>query len=123
MDEKTVTGLFGEIRDDVSDYVKSNLEFAKLEAYEKLSKASANISVAIGLIKLGMLCLGLIFVTLGFFLAELLNSNWKGFGLTTALAILILLILVIAKKSMKKSITNKVISFLMRNDDEESTPA
>lgn len=121
MDEKTVTGLFEEMKGDVSDYVKSNLELAKLEVFEKLSKASANISVTMALVRILTLCLALIFITLGFFLADVLGSNWQGFAISTAGAILILLILFFLRKSLKRSITNSVVSFLMRNDDEELT--
>ena len=71
MDGKTVTKLFEDMRGDIASYVKSNIEIAKLEAFEKLSKASAQATVTMVTIKLIALLLALLFITIGFLLGHL----------------------------------------------------
>lgn len=119
MDKKTVTGLFEDMRGDIALYVKSNVEIAKLEAFEKLSKASAQATVTILTIKLIALFLALLFVTIGFLLGHLLDSLWLGFALSTTGALLMLLIFLLLRNKLKSNITNKSIRFLMRNDDDK----
>ncbi len=119
MEEKTVTSLFEEMKNDVANFVVNTIEIGKLEGYEKISKASATISFLIILLFFVFLCLGLAFFTLGFYLSEVFDSFWKGFGATTGGLLLIVVILVLIKTSVKKAITNSVISFLLRKEDDD----
>lgn len=119
MDEKTVTSLFEDMKSDISSYVKSNIEIVKLETFEKTSKAAATTSVYLLLFGLVFLIISLAFTTLGFYLAHVLDSNWKGFGITTLGVVLLAIILLIAKRSIKNAITNSIVGFLMRDEDED----
>ncbi len=119
MDEKTVTSLFEDMKNDISSYVKSNIEIVRLETFEKASKATANTATTLMLSALVYLIFTLLFMTLGFYLAHVLDSYWQGFGITTLVAIFIAIILLLAQKSIKNRITNTMISFLMRNEDED----
>lgn len=119
MDEKTVTSLFEDMKGDISSYVKSNLEIVKLETFEKASKAAASTAIYQMIFGLVILIVTLAFITLGFYLAHVLDSTWQGFGLTTLGVILLALILLLARNSIKSTITNSMISFLMRNEDED----
>lgn len=119
MDEKTVTSLFEEMKSDITTYVKSNIEIAKLETFEKVGKGAA--SSAFYLIMFGLLYLvfTLVFITIGFYLAEVLGSNWKGFGTTTLGVVFFAIVLFFAKRPLKNNITNSIIGFLMRNEEDE----
>lgn len=119
MDGKTVTKLFEDMRGDIASYVKSNIEIAKLEAFEKLSKASAQATVTMVTIKLIALLLALLFITIGFLLGHLLESIWLGFALSTAGVLLVLLIFLLFRKRVKNRIINNSIRFLMRDDDDK----
>jgi hypothetical protein len=48
-------------------------------------------------------------------------SLWAGFGLVALLNIVLIIILLLLRKPIKKSITNKVVSFLTENDEEEGS--
>ena len=63
MEDKTVTRLFEDMRDDVASFVRSNIELAKLETFEKLSKASATTSVTMVLIRVLTLFLALLLLS------------------------------------------------------------
>lgn len=119
MEEKKVSTLFEEVRDDIGKYINSALELGKLEAYEKLSLGSS--AFLYGLILAGICNIALLFilVTGGLYLAELLGSLWMGFGIVAAFTLLIVIILLIMKKSLNKKFTNNIISFLMKHDDKE----
>ena len=117
MEEKKVSTLFEEIRDDIKKYISSTLELGKLEAYEKFSIGSS--ALIFGLLLGGVLLISLLFlfITAGLYLGELLNSMWQGFGIVTGFAILILIIILITRKAIKNTVTNRIVSFLLKKDD------
>ncbi|MDY9918739.1 MAG: phage holin family protein [Proteiniphilum sp.] len=119
MEEKKVSTLFEEMRDDISNYISSSLELGKLEVYEKLSLGSAAISY--GLIIAGIALVALLFalVTVALYLGELLGSLWAGFGIVSGFSILVLLIMLLLKKYFNQKVTNGVIRFLMTQDDKD----
>ncbi|MDD3189226.1 MAG: phage holin family protein [Fermentimonas sp.] len=121
MEEKKVSTLFEEMRDDIGKYINSTLELGKLEAYEKLSLGSS--AFLYGLILAGVCLMALLFilVTAGLYLAELLGSLWIGFGIVAAFALLIVIVLLIIKKPLNKKFTNKIIRFLLKQDDKDET--
>lgn len=119
MEEKKVSTLFEEMRDDISKYITSSLELGKLEVFEKLSLGSA--SVGYGLLVGGIALVALFFalVTAALYLGELLQSPWAGFGIVSGFSILVLLILLLLRKRFNKKVTNAVIRFLMTQDDKD----
>lgn len=119
MDEKTVTSLFEDMKSDISSFVKSNIEIAKLETFEKASKATAITSIYLLLFGLLYLIITLAFITLGFYLGHVLDSYWEGFGIATLGVVFMAIVLLIVKKPIKSYITNSIVKFLMRNEDEE----
>ncbi|MDO5523325.1 MAG: phage holin family protein [Bacteroidia bacterium] len=119
MEDKTVTGLFDEIKNDVTNYVTNTIGIVKLETYEKASKATAISAYTLFLMGFVFLILVLALFTLGFYLADVFDSNWKGFGVVTLITIVITLVLLLAKKPITNSIINTVIKFLQRKEDEE----
>lgn len=66
-----------------------------------------------------LIALLFIFVTAGLYLGELLNSFWQGFGIVSAFAILVLLILLLCRKPIQNTFTNRIASFLMKQDDKD----
>ncbi len=119
MEEKKVSTWFEEIRGDIANYITSTFELGKLELYEKISKASSIISY--GLILSGVALVIFLFVLIGtaLFLGELLQSSWMGFAIVAAFAFAVLLILLMVKKPYKKRYTNKVVRFLMNNEERD----
>ena len=120
MEEKKVSTLFEEMRDDISKYISSSLELGKLEVYEKLSLGSSAITYALILGGLSLFVLLFLFVTVALYLGDLLQNLWAGFGIVTAFALLVLLIMLLVGKPFKKKMTNKVVHFLMENDESDN---
>lgn len=119
MEEKKVSTMFEEMREDIGKYITSTLELGKLEIYEKFSLGSSALIYGLLLGGITLLALQFIFITVGLYLGDLLNSFWIGFGIVAGFAILILLILLLSKKPLQKNITNRIVSFLMKKDDNE----
>ncbi len=119
MEEKKVSTLFEEMRDDISNYIHSTLELGKLESYEKISLGSSAIIYGFILTGLALIAVLFFFVTAGLYLGELLQSQWMGFGIVALFAIFVVLILLLIKKPAKKNFTNRIVQFLMKQDDKE----
>lgn len=118
MEDKKVSTLFEGMRDDVTNYVTDTLEIGKLTAYEKISKGSSIISY---FVVIGVVCciaLFMLLVTLALYLGQLLGNIWAGFGIIAGVTLLILLVLVLAKKSFKSIVANRVVAFLMEQEEE-----
>ncbi len=121
MEEKKVSTLFEEMRDDVSRFITSSLELGKLEVYEKLSLGSSAITYGLIIGGAALFALLFLFVTIALYLGDLLQNLWVGFGIVTGFTLLVLLIMLLAGKPFKKKITNKVVRFLMENDETDKT--
>ncbi len=119
MEEKKVSTLFEEMRDDISNYITSTLELGKLEVYEKISLGSSAITFGLMVAGVALFALLFIFIALGLYLGELLQNTWAGFGIVAAFALLIMLLMLLTGKPFKQKVTNKVIRFLMDNDDRD----
>lgn len=119
MEEKKVSTLFEEMRDDVSNFISSSLELGKLEVYEKVSLGSSAVGYSLIIAAVCLTAFFFILMTIAFYLSELLSSTWMGFGIVAALSLLVLLIMVLMKKSFKEKITNRVVRFLMTQDEKD----
>lgn len=118
MEEKNISTLFEEMKSDVSSYLENKIKLLKLEALEKGSTGSSK--AGYGLILAIFILLGLIFglITLAFYLSTLLGGYAAGFGVVTGLLFLIVIIMLLARKAICRSITNRIISKLMNDDNK-----
>lgn len=120
MEEKKVSTLFEDMRDDVSNYITGTIELGKLEVYEKISIGSAAAAYGLFIAGVSLFALVFIFVTAAFYMADLLGSTWMGFGAVALAAVLLVLILRLFGKAIKRMITNRVVSFLMKKENKEA---
>lgn len=119
MEDKTVSTLFEELKEDVSKYVNDTIQIVKLQAFEKIGIGSANTAYSVLLVFFVLFALSLVLITAGFYLGELLQSNWMGFGIVLAVTLLLVFILLLSRKSITKTLTNKVIKFLMEDENKK----
>ena len=119
MEDKNVSTLFEEMRDDVSNFITSTIELGKLEVYEKISLGSSAISYGLIIAGVTLFALLFIFITLGLYLGELLQSSWAGFGIVAAFALLLVLVMLFVGKPYKRKVSNRVVRFLIENDEKD----
>lgn len=119
MEEKKVSTLFEEMRDDVANYIRSTLELVKLETYEKVGIGLS--SIVYGLIIGGILLIALLFIflTVGFFLGKILENNTLGFAIVAGCAIIVTVVMLLLKKTFKTSVANRAVRFLMDREEKE----
>lgn len=118
MEEKKVSTLFEEMKDDLSSYISNRIRLLKLRTYSKTSKGGASLLYSISAILLILFALNLVFVTIAIYLGELLNSMSLGFAIVSLFTILIVVIIIIARKSIKRGLINIIVSSLMDDDKE-----
>jgi hypothetical protein len=119
MEEKKVSTLFEEMRDDVGKFIKSTLELGKLEAFEKLSLGSSAFLYGLILAGAGTIALLFVLVSAGIYLGELLGSLWMGFGIVAAFTLLVVFILLLVRNPIQRSFTNSIVRFLLKQDDKD----
>jgi hypothetical protein len=119
MEEKKVSTLFEEMRDDVGKFIKSTLELGKLEAFEKLSLGSSAFLYGLIVAGAGTIALLFVLVSAGIYLGELLGSLWMGFGIVAAFTLLVVIILLLVRKPIQRSFTNSIVRFLLKQDDKD----
>ena len=119
MEERKVSTLFEEMRNDIAKFITSTLELGKLEAYEKISLSASTILYGFILAATALFALLFILVTAGLYLGEVLQSIWLGFGIVAAFTLLVFLIILASGRPFRKRFTSRVIRFLMENDNND----
>lgn len=117
MEEKKVSTLFEDMRDDIGKYITSTLELGKLSAFEKISIGSSALLYGLLLGAIALIALLFIFITAGLYLGELLNSYWQGFVIVSGFAVFVILILLLCRKPIQTKFTNRIVNFLLKQDD------
>ena len=81
------------IIDQLKEYAETRIKLAKYQAVDSSTSVIGSIVADIAL----LICLLLLFsfatITLGFYLAEVLESFWQGFGCITVLYLIIAIVL------------------------------
>ena len=116
MEEKKVSTLFEEMKDDLSDYISNRFKLLKLQTYAKTSKTSGLLGYGIIIISIIMFALSMVLTTLAIYLGEILGRMSFGFAIVSLLTILILVVIILTRKSIRNRLTNIIVSFLMDDD-------
>ncbi len=119
MDERKVTGIIDDMKKEVTNYVTNTVGIVKLELIEKAGKSTAAIIFGFVMLLFSVIFVLFAFITLGFYLADILGSFWQGFGVSTLGVLLIVLIVLLFKNTIIRSVTNSAIRFLLRKEDED----
>ncbi|HTN67996.1 MAG TPA: phage holin family protein [Dysgonamonadaceae bacterium] len=119
MEEKKVSTLFEEMKDDFSNYISNRLKLLKLQTYIKTSKTVGLLTYGLIIVLLMLLALSMVFITLAIYLGSLLESMPLGFAIVSLFAILIVIVVILSRKSIRSKFTNIMVSSLMSDDDED----
>lgn len=116
--EKENEQIFRKLKEDVSTYLELKVELLKLTAYERTGELVSVLSYGLILIFLSFFAILFIFLALGFFLGDLLNSVAVGFSVVVLLYTAFFALVVRNKEKIKLFIINKIIAVLTANDDK-----
>ena len=98
------------IVDQLKEYIELQIKIAKYKAIDGTSGVLGSIIVGATLGILGLFLVLFASATLGFYLAEVLESFWAGFGCVAGLYLILVLILLASSKAIKASIADKMIT-------------
>ena len=110
---------FSELKNDISTYVETRFELMKLNTYERVAKIVAVLSYGTVLILLAFFVILFLFLSLGFFLGEILNSMALGFLLVVGMYLLLFGLIILFREKISVKVTNEIITTMMSKDERE----
>lgn len=117
--EKDSGKVFHELKENVTAYVELKLELLKLNAYERTGRLVSTLSYDLIILFLSGLATLFLFLSLGLFIGEMLDSMGLGFGVVALLYILLIGVILANKEAIRTKIMNIIIAALTANDDKE----
>lgn len=114
--------IFSKIKNDLTEYIEVKFAYFKLSSYEGIAKLVSILSFQLVRILLALFFFLFIFLSLGFFLGEILNSNALGFFIVAGIYALVIGLMVYFQKDIQQKIKNGMISTLMNINEEGSNP-
>ena len=118
--EKDSGKIFRKLKEDLTAYVELKLELLKLNTYERTGKVISVLSYGLILLFLAFFAILFIFLALGFFVGDWLDSFGYGFGAVAILFISLIGLILMNKERISVKIANEVIAALTTNDDKNN---
>lgn len=116
--------IFGQIKNDLIEYVDIKLAYFKLNGYEGIAKLVAFLSYQLVKILLTLFFFLFIFLSLGLFLGEILKNYALGFFIVAGIYAIIIGLLTYFRSNIQARVKNEIIFSLMNiNEDKEVTEA
>jgi len=95
--------------DQLKDYAETRIKLAKYQAIDGGTSIAASIIADIISSISAMLAFIFASFTLAFYLAQVLNSYWGGFGCVALIYLIIAIVIKVNKKALEKPIVNAII--------------
>lgn len=112
---------FAETKESLHEYLEDRLLLLKLQATDKVSKASASLVTMLLAGILGIVFLILLGITGGFFFTTLTGDPVSGFGMITGIYLaLIVLVVTVLKKKIESSVIDAIIRGLFNKEKNET---
>jgi hypothetical protein len=112
MEEKK--NLIEELFDKAVAYTETSIELFKLKAIEKTSELVSNIAARMVLILVLAMFLFILSIGVALWLGDLLGVVYYGFFIVAAFYLVLALIVILLHPSIKKRITNSIISNILK---------
>jgi protein-S-isoprenylcysteine O-methyltransferase Ste14 len=101
--------------DQIKEYIELQIKIAKLKAIDGSSGVIASAIVGTALALLALFLILFASMALGFYLSDVLESFWAGFGCVAGLYLILVLILLASSKAIKASIADKMINKIIND--------
>ncbi|MFD2872552.1 hypothetical protein ACFS5N_08745 [Mucilaginibacter ximonensis] len=108
------------VLDQLKDYAEIKLKLAKYKAIDSGSTIFASLIADVAVAITMLLAFVFASFTLAFYLAEVFQSDWKGFGATAILYLLIALIVKFNKAGFEKPLANAFVMKFFKNKQENN---
>lgn len=117
--EQDAEKIFTDLKDDISTYAGLKLRLLKLMAIERAAGIMAALSHGLILMLFGFFTILFLFIALGFYLGELLDSVALGFLIICGIYLILSLCFIWAKENIRVKLTNVIIDAFQTNDDDD----
>ena len=117
--EKSAEKIFTELKEDISTYAGLKLRLLKLIAVEKAAGILSAFSHGIILLLLIFFTILFLFVALGLYLGELLNSMALGFLIVSGIYLLSTFCFLWAKRKIRITLMNTIIAAVVAEYDDD----
>jgi hypothetical protein len=111
--------FFVESKKLLEQYIQDRILLIKLEASKKAATTTAGIVNGVVLGLLAFFALTFLSITLGFVFSELTGSFIWGFGIVSAIYIVLIVTVILAKKWLSRKVSNAVISSIYSKKKQE----
>ncbi|MDN3583643.1 phage holin family protein [Mucilaginibacter flavus] len=102
------------IIDQLKEYAETRFKLLKYEAIEGSTSILASVITDVVVVISMVLCFIFASVTLAYFLADVLHSNWEGFGCVALIYLVIAIIIKLNKSSIEKPLANIFIQKIFK---------
>ena|ERR1700743_899385 len=103
------------IIDQLKDYAETRLKLAKYQAIEGGTSIAAGLVADIAVFISAVLAFIFASFTLAFYLGQLFNSYWLGFGCVSLLYLILALVVKAYKQKLEKPIVNAIIRKIFKS--------
>jgi ABC-type sugar transport system permease subunit len=103
------------ITDQLKEYLETRIKLAKYQAIEGGTSFAANLITDLAIIFVIVLAFIFASITLALFLGDVLNGNWKGFGIVAIIYFIVVLVLKYNRQGLEKPIANAFIQKIFKN--------
>ncbi len=117
--DKDFNTLFADIKKDLTAYITLKLEILKLDVYEKSSMYSSLLLYGLILLMVVFFAFLFLFVALGVYLGQLLDSYGTGMIIIAGLYFITLLVLLWQRKKIQNWLVNLFVEQIIQEDDNE----
>ena len=101
------------IIDQLKEYAETRIKLAKYQAIDSSTSVIGSIVADVALVVCVLLLISFATVTLGFYLAEVLESFWQGFGCITLLYLIIVIVLKFQRQDIGKKVASALIEKIL----------
>lgn len=102
------------IFDQLKEYAETHIKLAKYRAIEGGTSIAASLIADVAVLFCMLLAFVFASITLAFYLADVLKSNWQGFGCVALIYLLIAIVVKYNKKSLEKPVINAFIQRIFK---------
>ncbi|MDR3061712.1 MAG: phage holin family protein [Dysgonamonadaceae bacterium] len=117
--EKDFASLFQEIKKELTGYFNAKLKLYRLELFEKTSITVSALFFGLAVLLVVFFSVFFIFLAIGFWLGELLDSIAAGMGLVALMYLILLVILLVNKQKIWDKIVDLFLGKLIKEEDND----
>lgn len=117
--ENDLHGLFTVTKNNIARYIDLRLKLLKIETYEKAGKVSSVLLLILMILFVVFFAVLFLFLGLGFYLGQILDSLPLGMALTGVLYLILLAGVVLCRNKITNNLFKLFVSELMKDDDGE----